>query len=56
MIHTMHLVHIRLVLKFATRCPSCYVNIPRFLEAIKDQPTLLTTSMAAIDMSCSSCI
>ena len=59
MIYTMHLVHIRSVLKFATRCPLLlYVNIlgPGFLEAIKDEPSLLTTSMAAIDMLCSSCL
>ena len=38
----MHLVHIRLVLKFATRCPLLlYVNMyPGFLEAIKDLSAL----------------
>ena len=59
MIYTMQLVHIRLVVKFATRWPLLlYVNIlyPGFLEAIKDEPSLLTTSMAAIDMPGSSCL
>ena len=56
MIYTMHVVYIRLVLKFATRCPLLLYGNVGFLEAIKDRASLLTSSMAAINMPCSRCL